>query len=149
MIFTTLELAIFDEINRRRIACGKTVLRPTDKGCEDARKHSIRMAGAGRLYHDTTGGFGENILSISYKSNDTETAHAAVEAWMSSTTGHRENLLNGSYVCSGVGIYQSGSTSIYYVTQRFYIEDCPHWDRPIQKYHGDSESHDRWSAIEF
>lgn len=69
-----------------------------------ARTHSQNMQRQGYLYHATGGSFAECCYGASHVSSIYGTAEATVEAWMSSTAGHREILLDGGYRYGAVGI---------------------------------------------
>ncbi len=69
-----------------------------------ARTHSQNMQARGYLYHDTGGMFAECCYGASHVSSIHATAHATVQAWMSSTTGHREILLDPRYSAAAVGV---------------------------------------------
>jgi len=69
-----------------------------------ARIHSQNMQQKGFLYHDTGGVFAECCYGASYVSSIYATAEAIVEAWMSSTAGHREILLDPQYRYGAIGI---------------------------------------------
>jgi S1-C subfamily serine protease len=69
-----------------------------------ARTHSQNMQARGYLYHDTGGMFAECCYGASHVSSIHATAQATVQAWMSSTTGHREILLDPQYAAGAVGV---------------------------------------------
>jgi ribosomal protein L37AE/L43A len=69
-----------------------------------ARIHSQNMQQEGFLYHDTQGMFAECCYGASYAASIYATAEATVEAWMSSTAGHREILLDPQYRHGAIGI---------------------------------------------
>jgi len=72
-----------------------------------AFNHSADMAAAGIGYSTA----GENIAA------GQSTRAAVMTAWMAST-GHRNNILSGSFTKLGVGVKQGGSYGIYW-TQLF------------------------------
>jgi len=69
-----------------------------------ARTHSQNMQVRGYLYHDTGGMFAECCYGASHVSSIHATAQATVQAWMSSTAGHREILLDPQYRAGSVGV---------------------------------------------
>jgi uncharacterized protein YkwD len=75
----------------------------------DGRRVGQRVQAAGIVYWIV----GENL----FKSvNIPNPAPVAVRGWMESP-GHRENILNGKYSETGVGVWQQGNS--YYFTQLF------------------------------
>lgn len=156
-MITPLEREIFNETNRQRAIFRVQHLNLTEAGCDDARKHSMVMASEGRLFHNfssdehTKGAFSENVLSMPPNSD----AIHAVEAWMNSTKGHRENLISGAHESCGIGIHPSSTDGTLYVTQRFYsgiqqkigLIRLPHL---IKKDDADDaeETESRWNLIE-
>lgn len=69
-----------------------------------ARTHSQSMQTRGYLYHDTGGMFAECCYGASYVSSIHATAQATVQAWMASTAGHREIVLDPQYRAGAVGV---------------------------------------------
>jgi len=82
-----------------------------------ARIHSQNMQRDGFLYHDTQGMFAECCYGASYASSIYATAEATVDAWMSSTAGHREILLDPSYRYGAIGIARDDG---FWATYRCY-----------------------------
>ena len=82
-----------------------------------ARIHSRNMQRDGFLYHDTQGMFAECCYGASYASSIYATAEATVDAWMSSTTGHREILLDPRYRYGAIGIARDDG---FWATYRCY-----------------------------
>ena len=82
-----------------------------------ARIHSQNMQEKGYLYHDTHGMFAECCYGASYTSSIYATAEATVQGWMSSTTGHREILLDPRYRLGAVG---AARDSGFWATYRCY-----------------------------
>jgi S1-C subfamily serine protease len=69
-----------------------------------ARIHSQDMQQEGSLFHDTEGMFAECCYGATYVSPMYATAEATVQAWMTSTAGHREILLDPQYRLGAVGV---------------------------------------------
>jgi S1-C subfamily serine protease len=69
-----------------------------------AREHSDNMQEKGYLYHETYGQFAECCYGASYTSMPYSSAKATVDAWMASTAGHREILLDSQYTIGAVGV---------------------------------------------
>jgi uncharacterized protein YkwD len=95
-----------------------------------ARKHSKDMAVNNFFSHTGTGntqpwdrmksaGYSYNAAAENIAANQT-TAAAVMNTWMNST-GHCNNIMNGSYKKLGVGYYYraSGATYKHYWTQNF------------------------------
>jgi hypothetical protein len=82
-----------------------------------ARVHSEDMQEEGSLYHDTDGAFAECCYGASYVSSVYATAEATVQAWMTSTTGHREILLDPQYEFGAVGVARNNG---FWATYRCY-----------------------------
>jgi S1-C subfamily serine protease len=82
-----------------------------------ARIHSQDMQEEGSLYHDTKGVFAECCYGASYVSPMYTTAEATVQAWMTSTTGHREILLDARYGFGAVGVARDSG---FWATYRCY-----------------------------
>lgn len=82
-----------------------------------ARMHSQDMQEEGFLYHDTGGIFAECCYGASSVSSIYATAEPTVQAWMSSTTGHREILLDPQYRIGGVGVARDNG---FWATYRCY-----------------------------
>ena len=78
-----------------------------------ARNHSENMLERGSLFH-ASGPFAECCFM---SSSSWASAKDIVEGWMSSTTGHREILLDPRYVRGAAGIARDGSL---YATYRCY-----------------------------
>lgn len=114
------EYAVLDLMNAERAKAGKpalkasmTLARAAAWKSEDpsgrpplfshtdslGRSHRARMQDCGYAW-----GAGENI-AIGYP-----TPAAVVDAWMNSPLGHREAILNGSFVVAGVGYYNGAWT---------------------------------------
>lgn len=59
----------------------------------------------------------ENLMYGTQPRSEENIAKSAVEAWMESTEGHRENLLRQEWESEGIGVAINGNE--YYVTQNF------------------------------
>jgi uncharacterized protein YkwD len=147
MDVSAVEMAVHDEINRRRTANGLEKLEYRSSLAEVARYHSRDMAQEEYFAHDSPDGEslgdryrqfgiecagGENVAYTYWKENvrteeglqyyDTkqQLAVGLVNGWMNST-GHRENILRERFQSEGIGIYLTevdGQTRVY-ATQNF------------------------------
>jgi uncharacterized protein YkwD len=109
-----LELMVIEEniikyTNAQRQRYGLPALVMDENLVRSARQHAIWMASNRTLQH-TRQMVAENI-AMGYHSS-----HAAVQGWMNSS-GHRANILNGSYRRIGVAAYQAHDGSIYWCQQ--------------------------------
>lgn len=128
-----LERRAFELINQRRENCGLTPLKWSDDVARIARLHSENMANYNFFSHAGVDGFlvndradffgiskwqaiGENIA---YNQGFENPVEFAVERWMQSTK-HRENLLNGRWKESGIGIAVTANGT-YYFTEVFLV----------------------------
>ena len=100
---------------------------------------SFRVAMIHRRY--AGGSQGENILKVDKNAeNSGELADRIIKAWMNST-GHRENILNDSFDCAGVGCFETSeddrtfiySTLILGESIGYLTEDFPRQARPGQE----------------
>jgi len=103
-ILLELEKETFRLINVEREERGIPAVQWDETLHSGARTHSESMQMKGVLYHDEGGNFAECCYGASYASSIYATAQATVEAWMSSTAGHREILLDPQYSFGAVGI---------------------------------------------
>jgi uncharacterized protein YkwD len=136
---TALEDQVLTLVNQRRAAgatCGGTFHPPVgplslDVHLRDAaRGHSLDMAVNNYISHSSLDGrtFDQRIWQSGYSggfplgeniSAGLSTARAVVDGWMQST-GHCQNIMNGSFHVVGVGYaFNSGSTYRHYWTQNF------------------------------
>lgn len=136
--WATLEAAVLTEINKRRAAgatCGGVVkpkaaalVMNTAVRCA-ARNHSKDMATQNFFSHAGSNGssFAQRITLAGYAwtgaaeniSAGYSTAVAAVNAWMASS-GHCNNIMNGTYKVIGVGYaYNASSAYKHYWTTDF------------------------------
>jgi S1-C subfamily serine protease len=112
-----LERDIFRLINVEREERGISLVQWDEQLHSGARVHSQNMQEKGFLYHDTKGMFAECCYGASYVSSIYTTAEATVQAWMSSTTGHREILLDSQYRMGAVGVARDNG---FWATYRCY-----------------------------
>jgi S1-C subfamily serine protease len=112
-----LEREIFRLINVEREERGISLVQWDEQLHSGARVHSQNMQEKGFLYHDTKGMFAECCYGASYVSSIYATAEATVQAWMTSTTGHREILLDSRYGIGGVGVARDNG---FWATYRCY-----------------------------
>lgn len=129
-----LEIAIYEEVNERRVSAGRNRLVHSEKVRLIARIHSKDMADRGFYDHTNPDGLGsrgrhekydgckdtnENInLLIYIETNATyETAEAVVDSWANSP-GHNKSMMTSYDHVTGVGVYVTENKSLY-VTQNF------------------------------
>jgi len=112
-----LEREILRLINVEREGQGISPVRWDEQLHSGARMHSQDMQEEGFLYHDTSGMFAECCYGASSVASIYATAEATVQAWMSSTTGHREILLDPHYGIGGVGVARDNG---FWATYRCY-----------------------------
>jgi len=112
-----LEREILRLINVEREDRGISPVRWDGQLHGGARTHSQDMQEEGFLYHDTGGMFAECCYGASSVSSTYATAQATVQAWMSSTAGHREILLDPRYGTGGVGVARQNG---FWATYRCY-----------------------------
>jgi uncharacterized protein YkwD len=112
-----LEKEILGLINVEREGLGISPVQWNEQLHNGARIHSQNMQEEGSLYHDTGGMFAECCYGASSASSIYATAEATVQAWMSSTTGHREILLDLQYGVGGVGVARDNG---FWATYRCY-----------------------------
>jgi uncharacterized protein YkwD len=127
---SSLERRVFDLVNNERVQAGLPALMWLDRVATVARYHSTNMATNNFFSHVDPQGrrsgkradqlgvsdwkqIGENIAWLS--GNDP--AARVVRCWMQSP-GHRQNILEGSYRESGIGL-SIAADGKYYFTQVF------------------------------
>lgn len=101
--------------NQRRAEAGCEPVTKSSSLIGQAQTHSVNQANRQTMFHSGGvvgfGTWGENVAA------GQQTAEAVMQAWMNSTTGHRENIENCTYTLIGVGVaYNDG---IPYWTQMF------------------------------
>jgi uncharacterized protein YkwD len=125
------ERIAFDEINQQRAAVGLQPLTWSDDAAKIARVHSENMANFkffshegldGSMVSDRADAFGVSkwraiAENIAYNRGYANPISFVVERWMKST-GHRENILNGRWKESGIGIAITADGT-HYFTQVF------------------------------
>lgn len=129
-----LEIAIYEEVNDRRVNAGRDRLIHSERVRLIARLHSKDMADRGFYDHTNPDGLGsrgrhekydgcndtnENInLLMNIEPNDTdETAEAVVDSWANSP-GHNKSMMTSYDHVTGVGVYVTENRTLY-VTQNF------------------------------
>jgi len=123
---STIEQAIFEQINAHRQSQGLTSLAYSSVIAEQSRQHSVAQSQQGRISHD---GFDQRVAAIAqairYRSAGenvasnrgyADPASQAVTGWLNSP-GHRQNI-EGDFNQTGIGVVQS-SDGTYYFTQIF------------------------------
>jgi uncharacterized protein YkwD len=127
--FDHREQFILSEINRIRAQQGLPQLRPNQRLCSLARRHSSNMAGTGYLSHTDSLGrdfkarlgsivveryeAGENVAT----NNFPDSARVAVQGWCQSP-GHLRNILNERFTETGIGVAVSAEGQVFF-TQIF------------------------------
>lgn len=113
-----LEKETFRLINVERQSRGIPLIVWNEGMHEGARKHSENMQEKGYLYHDTDGQFAECCYGgpLQYSPVSLRAA-GIIQAWMSSTAGHREILLDAQYRTGVVGIVRDKG---FWATYRCY-----------------------------
>jgi uncharacterized protein YkwD len=126
-----LEREAFDQINEKRAEIGVGPIRWSDEVAKIARAHSENMATFnffshrgrdGKMVDDRADSFGMSRWTalgenIAFNRGFADPIAVAVEKWMESPS-HRENLLNGRWKESGIGIAVAPNGT-YYLTQVF------------------------------
>ena len=122
------EKTILNLINKEREKAGLSPLKADAKLNRVARTHSLNMAKQNTLAHELDGkGPAERMKDAGYQLRTfgencgwgSRTPAAAVQMWMNSE-GHRENILTGEFVDTGIGI-ATGKGGQKYYTQVFAI----------------------------
>jgi uncharacterized protein YkwD len=128
---SSLERRAFDLINTQRISNGEEPLVWDQELCRMARQHSESMARQDFFDHTSPDGsdmrsraHSSNIRgwkalaeNIAYNQGFDDPAGFAVQRWMRSSK-HRENILNGSFTRSAVGIARAADGRVF-LTQVF------------------------------
>ena len=105
------EKGVLDRTNAERKAAGLAEFVANEKLFQAARGHSINMARRGRLNHTLDGkGMSERIRDAGYSFQgageniawNQRSPVEVVRTWMNSS-GHRANLMNGTYTEIGIG----------------------------------------------
>lgn len=129
-----LEIAIYEEVNERRVATGEEELVHSERVRLIARAHSKDMANRDFFDHKNLEGQGsrerheeyngcestnENIAKFSYiPANDSDViAEDIVDAW-SDSEGHYSIMMSDYRHVTGVGVYVT-SDGVIYATQNF------------------------------
>ncbi|MFH1246075.1 MAG: CAP domain-containing protein [Candidatus Omnitrophota bacterium] len=127
--YSQVEQEILRLINQHRVSKGLPVLKANSTLTDLAAAHSQYMAQASkgpnhdgfaersRIIRNTLGGYGGLIAENSYAAWD-DIAANAVAVWLNSP-GHRDNIENGKFTLTGIGIACS-SQGEYYFTQIFF-----------------------------
>jgi uncharacterized protein YkwD len=132
----TVEL-IHRYVNEERTSRGLAALDWDDRLADVAQSHSAAMAQFGFFDHIDQNGkspvdrYRDNGISCRGAENLTlggsaygdmsaqDIAQGAVDAWMSSTQGHRENILDDGFTQEGIGIAFNSAGDTAYITQNF------------------------------
>ena len=127
--FDQHEQFVLFEINRIRAQQGLSKLRPNQRLCAVARRHSSNMAETGYLSH--TDSLGRDfkarlgtIVAERYQAaenvatnNFPNSARVAVQGWCQSP-GHLKNILNEKFTDTGIGVAVSPEGQVFF-TQIF------------------------------
>jgi uncharacterized protein YkwD len=129
-----VEKRVFELANEARAAEGVEALTWDDRLASAARHHLVEMAILGYFTHESpTPGFedvtdrvyltgltdrtvGENLVVTNAYDDGDEVPYVFMELWENSLE-HRNELLNGAYNYTGVGVYKNGDN--YYCAQIF------------------------------
>ena len=124
---------VLEQVNKERKAAGVPTLVMDMDLMEAAMKRSaenvVYVATTGNISHTRPNG--KECFSISAKSFGENlacgqrSAEEAVQAWMNSTMGHRENLLGKGYTCIGIGCIMVDDIMYLYWTQEFGYTSIP------------------------
>jgi uncharacterized protein YkwD len=128
---TSEERRVFDLVNAERRARGESALVWDAELTRMARMHSENMAGQSFFNHkgpdgqglrersrtNGVGGFKALAENLAYNKGFADAASCAVVGWMHSE-GHRENILNGEFTRSGIGVARTADGRVY-ITQVF------------------------------
>lgn len=133
-----LELALYEEVNERRLVAGEEALEHSERVRLIARLHSKDMADREYFAHESPEGKGpserhskyggcksikENAAMFGIPANETaEIAEVIVDGW-SNSPGHKEAMLSEHVYVTGVGVHVTAD-GIIYATQNF----C--WEHP-------------------
>jgi len=104
-----VESKVVAETNQQRARYGLAPLKVDTWLVKSARQHTAWMTNSRSLTH-TNQNVGENIAMG--QSSSTE----VVQDWMNSS-GHRANILNGSYTRIGVAAYRAPDGTVYWCQQ--------------------------------
>ncbi len=118
---------VLKKINQERKAQGMSALVMDmdlmDAAMQRAAENIVSVASSGSISHTRPNG--NECFSVSDKSYaenlacGQRSADVVVSAWMNSTMGHRENILNSRYTCVGIGCIQVKDVMYLYWTQEF------------------------------
>ena len=141
-----VEQRLYRRINDVRVAHNRSPVRWSDTLARVTRGHSVDM-GVNRYFsHENlwgetpldrawatwnqtgcTFGIGENLALVWAEARDNvisggEVMDTAIDLWLASTQGHRENVLNSDWVITGIGISVGEPVGVRYpvfITQNF------------------------------
>ena len=128
---TSEERRVFDLVNAERRARGESALVWDAELTRMARVHSQNMARQSFFNHhgpdgqglrersraSGVGGFKAMAENLAYNKGFADAASCAVTGWMHSD-GHRDNMLNGEFTRSGIGVARAADGRVY-ITQVF------------------------------
>jgi len=104
---TPTEIALLDAINAQRAANGVSALACDDGMAQTARDRARLVCESGKCSHPPLRSpWAENLAC------GQETAESAVQSWMNSS-GHKANMLQGSFRQVGVGYVQCDTEDFY------------------------------------
>jgi len=123
-----IERALFESVNKERLALNLQPVRLSAVLSGLARKHSAEMAGLGRLSHESASGGTlpdrldeariPNALNAENVVRSTTSDPALIHEALMRSGGHRENILLPDVDEAGIGVIR-GPGGNYYVTQDF------------------------------
>ena len=121
-----IENLLIKQVNSSRARRGLPKLTLNRSLREVSRKHSLRMAKRGKIWHGSGVStavhklhhnyVGENCAMVPFRKRSMDIASDLHKAWMSSP-GHKANILNRAYGQVGIGV-KKGKTG-YFGTQLF------------------------------
>lgn len=125
VLLSTIEQEVLDAINTHRISLDKNILKHSDIAYEEALRHTEYMIAQNALSHDNFKDRSGNII-VSAKASAVsenvarfyESGEAVLQAWLSSSNGHRENL-EGNYTFMAISA-RLDVENRYYFTAIFY-----------------------------
>lgn len=119
---------VIDLVNAERASRGLSILKPNPTLSGIANEYACEMIDGAFFAHTdplTGEGPGERAVKAGYSfvsmgenlAAGQQTAEQAVQDWMNSTTGHRENILHPSWTEIGVAVRLGGEHGVYWVQE--------------------------------
>lgn len=117
------EQAVLDLVNQERDKNKLPALKPNAQLFEAARAHAQNMAKQKKMSHRLDGkGHSERAADAGFRGSTAEncasgarvTPQKAFTMWMNSKDGHRENLLDGRWLVTGIGVARTENGYLFY-----------------------------------